>query len=288
MLISFIIPIGNLARDIANINSIILEMQKNFIELVFVLDTDEKSADIQLISLCHENGLINYQIIKSEGRNPGTSRNQGVLISEGEWIVFCDSDDLPNFNNIATEVANCSSDIDIVVGTFETQRLSQKDNGLSSIHQNLNLFWHSIALNPGLWRWAVRRDFANNVKFPELSMGEDQCYIAKLLQNDPKVFFSQKVFYRYRVGSGDSLISSKLKIGDLIKIIRIELSLDNYPKRYNNIKNFMVTRQILTVLKRGNTLHRFQAVEMLFKFIFTLNPRDYFLVLRFVMRVFKI
>ena len=288
MLISFIIPIGNLARDIQNIKSIILEMRKDFIELVFVLDTDEKSAYLQLNNLCRENGLKNYQIIKSEGRNPGTSRNQGVLISEGEWIVFCDSDDLHNFNNIASEVTNCSSDIDVVIGTFETQRLSQKNNGLSSIHQNLNLFWYSIALNPGLWRWVVRRDFANNVKFPELSMGEDQCYIAKLLQNDPKVFLSQKVFYRYRVGSGDSLISSKLKIGDLIKILRIELSLDNYPKRYNDIKNFMVTRQILTVLKRGNTLHRFQAVEMLFKFMFTLNPRDYFLVLRFIMRVFKI
>jgi glycosyltransferase involved in cell wall biosynthesis len=288
VLISFIIPIGNLARDIQNINSIILEMQKDLIELVFVLDTDEKSAYLQLINLCHENGLKNYQIIKSEGRNPGTSRNQGVLISEGEWIVFCDSDDLPNFNNIASEVINCSSDIDVVIGTFETQRLSQKNNGLSSINQNLNLFWYSIALNPGLWRWVVRRDFANNVKFPELSMGEDQCYIAKLLQNDPKVFFSQKVFYRYRVGSRDSLISSKLKIGELIKILRIELSLENFPKRYNDVKNFMVIRQILTVLKHGNILHRFQAAGLLCKYIFTLSPRDYLSVLRFVMRIFKL
>jgi glycosyltransferase involved in cell wall biosynthesis len=286
VLISFIIPIGNLARDIENINSIILEMQKDFIELVFVLDTDEKSAYLQLINLCHENGLKNYQIIKSEGRNPGTSRNQGVLISEGEWIVFCDSDDLPNFNNIASEVTKCSSDIDVVIGTFETQRLSQKNNGLSSINQNLNLFWYSIALNPGLWRWVIRRDFANNVKFPELSMGEDQCYIAKLLQNDPKVFFSQKIFYSYRVGSGDSLISSKLKIGELIKILRIELSLENYPKRYNDIKNFMVIRQMLTVLKHGNTLHRFQAADLLCKYIFTLSPRDFLSVLRFVMRIF--
>jgi hypothetical protein len=150
------------------------------------------------------------------------------------------------------------------------------------------LFWHSIALNPGLWRWVVRRDFAKNVKFPELSMGEDQCYIAKLLQNDPKVFFSQKVFYRYRVGSGDSLIGSRLKIGDLIEILRIEFSLGNYPKRYNNVKNFMVIRQMLTVFKYGNTFHRFQAAKLFFKFIFTLSPRDYFLILRFIMRVFKI
>lgn len=287
MLISFIIPVGNLARDIQNINNIILEMQKDFIELVFVLDTDEKSADLQLMNLCLENGLKHYQIIKSQGRNPGTSRNQGILISKGAWIVFCDSDDLPNFNNISSEVANCGGDIDILIGTFETERLSQNNNGRSSIHQNLNLFWYSIALNPGLWRWVVRRDFANNVKFPELSMGEDQCYIVKLLQNDPKVFFSQQVFYRYRVGSGDSLISSKSKIGDLIEILRIELSLDSYPKKYNDIKNFMVTRQILTVLKRGKTIYRFQAVEMLLKFIFTLKARDYFLVLKFIMRVLR-
>jgi glycosyltransferase involved in cell wall biosynthesis len=288
VLISVIIPIGNLARDIQNIENIIHETQKDFIELIFILDTDENLADLQLINLCHEKGLENYQIIKSEGRNPGTSRNQGVLVSKSEWLVFCDSDDLPNVSNIASEIANCGSNIDIVIGTFETQDLSQKNIGQSSFHQNLNLCWYSIALDPGLWRWVVRRSFANNIKFPELSMGEDQCYIAKLLQNNPEVFFSHKIFYRYRIGNRESLVGSKLKIVDLIEILRIELSLENYPKRYNNLKNFMVVRQLITLLKHGNTAYRSQTAELLFKFISTLSPRDYFLALRFILRVLKV
>lgn len=287
MLISFIIPIGNLARDIQNVKKIILEIQKDFIELVFVLDTDETAADLQLISLCHENKLIYYQIIKSEGRNPGTSRNQGVLVSKGEWVAFCDSDDLPNVNNIVSELVNCGTDIDVVIGNFEVQHVSQKNIGIGSIHENLNLIWYSIALHPGLWRWTIRRNFANRVQFPELSMGEDQCYIAELLQNDPEVFFSQKVFYRYRVGSGDSLISATSRIGDLIEILRIELSLKNYPKRYNDMKNFLIIRQVLTVLKHGSALHRFQTGKILFRFIFTLSPRGCFLLLRFILRILR-
>jgi len=286
MLVSAIIPIGNLAKDLQNIKSVIFELLEFPMELIFVLDTNEHLADSQLLNLCRETGIKNYQILKSSGRNPGTSRNVGISAANGDWLVFFDSDDMPNAKNIISEVTSCNTNIDIIIGTYEVQSSSPNSNQLTSIFHNSDLLWPSISLNPGLWRWVIRREFVHDVTFPALSMGEDQCYLAKLLQNNPEIIFSPKIFYRYRRSQNNSLTNSKAKINDLIEIIKMELSLKNFPLIYRKVKNYIVIRQLLTLAKNGNSIIRLEAFKLFFKFIFSLSPKDYITSIKFIFKVF--
>ena len=48
MLLSVIIPIGNLERDIENLYKIIDHVPKSLVEVIFVLDDDEKMLEVNL------------------------------------------------------------------------------------------------------------------------------------------------------------------------------------------------------------------------------------------------
>ena len=287
MLVSAIIPIGHLAKDLQNIESIILELSEFPIELIFILDTSEKTAESQLLNLCNKTGIRNYQILKSNGRNPGATRNIGISAATGDWLVFFDSDDMPNAKNIVSGVTSCNSDIDVIIGTYEVQLFSLNSHQRISIYHNSDLSWPSISLNPGLWRWVVRREFVRDVTFPELSMGEDQCYLATLLQNNPKIVFSPKIFYRYNRRQNNSLTGSKAKIRDLLEVIKMELSLRNFSLNYRKVKNYIIIRQLITLIKNGDSTIRFQAFKLFFKFLFTLSPLDYITSFKFILSVFR-
>jgi glycosyltransferase involved in cell wall biosynthesis len=168
ILLSVIIPINKFERDYSNLGSIVRASKSLYLEMIFVLDTSEKSAREELEKLCQTENLINYKILKSYGRNPGSSKNMGVLNATGEWILFCDSDDLPNLEIILNHILNAKTDIDVVIGSYETENL--KTGSINQIVLNKpNLNWELISMKPGLWRWIIRRNLLSNITFPELS-----------------------------------------------------------------------------------------------------------------------
>lgn len=280
-LLSAIIPIGNFMNDSQNIESIIYNSAENPIEFIFVLDTDEELATTKLKDLCLSNQLTKYKILECHKRNPGSSRNLGVLSATGKWVVFCDSDDLPNFLNMVNAIYESKNEYDVLVGGFEIEDLSHKFISKYPVHNNSELVWESIARNPGLWRWLIRRSFLLKTSFPELSMGEDQCFLAKILFNKPKIKLVGRYFYTYRKGGRVSLTSSKDNIDDLIECVKLELLMVGFPAMYLRIRNYMISRQLLTLFKSSSFSKKFKTLKLLVKFIYSINFKELFFVLRF-------
>jgi len=287
MLISTVIPIGNLAIDFQNLRDIIRQSYTLPIELIFILDTSEDSAAQKLENLCKIENCNAYQILESKGRNPGTSRNLGVLSAKSDWIVFCDSDDLPIFNNIVYAILNTKVDYNILIGSYEIENLRLGITTKQIINTNINSVWESISLNPGLWRWAIKRSFMSDITFPDFSLGEDQYFLIKLLSKKPKIRFSSEIFYRYRVEGRDSLTSAKLRVNDLISILQLEFSQKLYRKDFVRVRNNMINRQILTLFKNGNYVTRCYAIIFFIKFIFFIPPREYLNFIKFNISVFR-
>jgi glycosyltransferase involved in cell wall biosynthesis len=287
MLLSTIVPIGNLAIDYENLKKITQLSYAKPIELIFILDTDEKQALNQLELLCNNERLSSFQIIEGTGRNPGASRNLGISSAQGEWIVFCDSDDIPNFINIVKSILQNKNDFDIFIGSYEIENLILKTISTQAIDHNSIPVWKSIAVNPGLWRWAIRRDLLIGIDFPEFSMGEDQSFLIKILGKEPEIKFLSEIFYRYRVGGRNSLTSTKAKINDLIPIIKSELSQKSFPIRYVKFRNFMIIRQIFTLFKNGNVMAKIWAIIFLTRYVLLHPPTQYLDAYKSIVEVFK-
>ena len=186
MLISTIIPIGNFNIDQHNLIEIIKLSRKIPVELIFVLDTNEESAIEMLEEQCQIYEADSYKIVKSAGRNPGTSRNLGILSATGDWITFCDSDDLPNFSNVVSGILQVQTNCDVLIGSYEVENLKSGEMLKQKMPKSPKLIHQSISSQPGIWRWIVRRSFLAGLYFPELSLGEDQYFIITILLNFPR------------------------------------------------------------------------------------------------------
>ena len=288
ILLSTIIPIGNLAIDFENLRNIIKLSHAKPIELIFILDTGEEQAFNQLQSLCYNESLRSFQVVEATGRNPGASRNIGISLAQGDWVVFCDSDDLPNFVNVIDSILQDNNESDVLIGDYEIENLTLGTIFFRIIDKNSNSIWESIALYPGLWRWVIKKDLLIGIRFPEYSMGEDQCFLIRTLLNEPKVTFFSEVFYRYRIGGRDSLTSTKTRINDLIPIIRLELSPNKFPQKFITFRNFVIARQILTLFKNGTFRGKSWAVIFFVKSITLYSPAKYLSVLKYIVKESRI
>lgn len=115
-LISVIIPIYNSAPFLKRcINSILLQTFKDF-ELILVNDgSTDNSCDI-----CNEFASLDKRIKVFHRKNEGAgaARKFGVSQAKGNWIMFCDSDDI--LPAISIESLYKQHDkADIIVGTLE-------------------------------------------------------------------------------------------------------------------------------------------------------------------------
>jgi len=285
--LTVVIPIGCLAKDFNNLKDIIKQSLLVELEMIFVLDTDEEEAFIKLQNLCEAEHLENYFIYECHGRNPGASRNIGITKASGEWIVFCDSDDMPNFKILVEATINAQDNFDVIIGSYEVKNKSLNHISKHLIGYGSESTWDSISLNPGLWRWIIRSSFLKSIKFPELSMGEDQCFILYILQCNPEIKYCQKFFYKYQIGTKNSLTTNLAKIDDLISIIKLELAISEFPYEYINIRNNMIFRQIFTLLKRGNLKTKYKAIHLLLKYIFSISPNNYLFMMKFIFRTLR-
>ena len=287
MLLSVVIPIGNLGRDYRNLNKIIKSTPKEEVELLFVLDTDEKKAFFELSELCQKENLGHYKILFCSARNPGSSRNIGSEAAEGKWIIFCDSDDTPLFSNLLTAIYKADNESNIVIGSFVSENSFGIQTPASLIENNPTFNWQSIALNPGIWRWLIRKKLVENISFPDLSIGEDQFFLIKLLSNTAQIQFSSQIFYVYRSDIQGSLTSDKAKIPDLSRNLELEIAYIASIRIRNTLINNMIFRQIVTLFKHGNFRFKLLAGVFSIRLILLLSPRAIFSVVKFAIQIIK-
>ena len=193
-------------------------------------------------------GNISVEVFIGKFSGPARARNEGLKGVTTPFIAFWDSDDQPDIEKIVRMVnetdLNRSS---LIIGGFEilTNGSTPRKFRTSSLTQ--------VATNPGLWRCLVSTSLLNGITFPDLRLGEDQVFLAKILESGPKVIFKDEILYRYHYGGFNQLTSTRnfnpiLQANHLTRII-------GKTAKDKEIRKFLVTlqiKQLLTLLLRGN------------------------------------
>lgn len=285
--LSAIVPINRYFQHKVNIEKIIRDSVSMDIELMLVLDRESDAAFEDLTALLKKLNGSGF-VIASDSGNPGGARNAGLVRATGEWITFWDCDDEPVIPKIFKMVlSSTGSEAQVLVGSYQTR--SQKDEiAITQILDGSN--WEiELGLNPGIWRFVFRKDLIEKIRFPEARMGEDQIFIQRVFNVEPRVSVYQDVTYIYVVNVPNQLTGEKINLIDLEYMNKIALHEFNPGTKHSKISKTMIVRQLLT-LSRSEKLSKIARMTYLLKTTVCLirNPKISMKVIQMILeKLFK-
>lgn len=211
-LVSIIVPIYNSALYLNEcIESILKQSYDNF-ELILV---DDGSTDSSY-SICKKYAVVDKRITVIHNVNHGVSfsRNCGISIAKGEFVTFCDADDLYAINHIELLVDSALKyDSDITVCNFVYYRdgspLLRQSISESQILKKNELIKHMFITNyigGFVWNKLFSKRILSNVCFPnDIDICEDTYFVFSALINANRIYYSSETTYYYRLSSSSTI-----------------------------------------------------------------------------------
>lgn len=216
--LSIIIPVYNVEKYLpTNLNSILAaNLEKT--ELILV---DDGSKDDSL-RIC-QSYAAKYPCIRllcQQGSGPSVARNRGLDESNGEYIVFFDSDDyiLPAAFRKTVFLLDMCPEGECWVSDF--WRVAENGCILDRVYQikdtsepiedrtYMRRFLHEPDCVWNVWRYIFRRDFLldHGLRFCESARcAEDLEFVVRALSESKKTIFYHNPYYFYRVNYGKTL-----------------------------------------------------------------------------------
>ena len=227
-LISIIVPVYNAEKTIKKcIDSILSQTYKKF-ELILVNDGSTDNS----LNILREYETLNERIIIISQENSGVSvtRNKGINIAKGDYIVFVDSDDyiVENGLEILVNEIELNDKLDLVISGFYSIKNST-NRYLNAILENKIFNNLDFLLNEKLfkfistpWGKVYKTEIIknNNIQFDKnLSLGEDTIFVLEYLKYIRNVEFINESLFFINETEGSLSRRNRLDIFENIMII---------------------------------------------------------------------
>tara|TARA_Y100000996_G_scaffold370851_1_gene318734 strand:- start:80 stop:826 length:747 start_codon:yes stop_codon:yes gene_type:complete len=229
--ISIIIPFFKKRKFFKEtINSILNQSFKNY-EIIIIYD-DENKSDLNYI----RNYIQNYKNIKifanKKNLGVGLSRNIGIKKSKGEYLAFCDSDDVWKKNKLKEHLKfMIKNNLDF---SFTSYNIIDEEGKIIKSRRIKKKINYKILLTHcyiGLSTVLIKKRIVKNVKFTDMKTKEDYLLWLNLLKKNNKIKGFDKILSSWRK-TRNSLSSSVLqKLLDGFRLYNREL-------KYNVFKSF--------------------------------------------------
>ena len=260
--LSIVVPCGFSQDGYSNLKKWVAITEAREVEVILVIDTDitECQREIQNIKKLRQG----VKIVVSKSRNPGGSRNIGFQSATREWVMFCDSDDFLYVDrtlDLLDETIKKRKKIG--VGQFMRVLKSEQSTQrfLSAKIQDSIM---DLTIAPGIWRYIFLRERIENFQFLNLSMGEDQVFLASINMKSEELHFSKEVIYEYFIGSVDQLTNKPALLSDLL--IAVE-HLVYELKTQSIFSRQVVIRFLVTGVKHASLSHKMTFLLKLLRII---------------------
>lgn len=214
-LISIIVPVYNVENYIKEcIDSIINQSYKN-IEIILVDDGSTDNSG----SLCEEFSFIDSRIITLHKENGGLSdaRNYGIKHSNGEYIMFVDSDDVIDKDIVKVLYNLIHKDKAIDISGCGLKRFNDGHSPKFMHRDKYSILDREDSLKEFLYQKKIstsscgklyRRSVMENIFFIKNQRFEDNEFVFRVLLNADKVAVSESELYAYRYRQNSITTSS--------------------------------------------------------------------------------
>lgn len=210
ILVSIIVPVYNVGKYLDEcISSVINQKYKNW-ELILV---DDGSADESWKICCqYASRHSNIKVFHRENQGVSASKNYGLSLAQGDWIVFLDADDYWISDECLSSVVNVISLYDVDIVRYEYKAVDEKGIDLyaHSIERKYSIsnhvissysFFHTVIDGEFFgWLCAFRKEIILQHKFDEsMSYQEDVDFLIRLFaMRDYRCIYIPERFYAYR------------------------------------------------------------------------------------------
>lgn len=254
--ISVIVPIYNVENFLVKcIDHLIGQTYKN-LEIILVDDGSKDSSG----KLCDNYALKDERIRVIHKKNGGVSsaRNAGLEIAQGNYIMFCDSDDYYDFDMAETllkaleenvcDISMCGVRLFTDDKILE-ERIKYNPERLLKGEDLLKEYFNNDMLISSPVNKLYKKDVFNNLRYYEGIIYEDR-YLSIDLFLNYSVYALKDAKYNYYMRSGSIIHSSfSEKRMDFLKIIDHEqIIADKYPNLQKEVNNSYC--KIITMLLR--------------------------------------
>lgn len=220
-MISIIVPVYNGEKYIINCANALMSQSYQDIEIIFINDGSKDKTGNILDAVSEQDSRV--KVIHKENGGVSAARNKGLSIATGEYIMFCDADDIPQ-KNWCEELLLCiqkfpnSMPICAVLKVFAS---NLSENSLFTLSEDKcnEEYTHftkkdllsisDTGLLDTLWNKIFSNEIikTNCIYFDEtISNGEDNLFIYEYLAKiHGNTVFLNKVLYSYIQQNPDSL-----------------------------------------------------------------------------------
>jgi glycosyltransferase involved in cell wall biosynthesis len=240
MNITIIIPIFNSRRFLKEcLDSVCIE-NKNEIEIILIDDGSTDDSHDVYMEYIHNH---NFYVIRQENKGVSYSRNKGIEVAKGDWIMFVDSDDFLEFNwldKLKNELKYTEYDMIIFSQNYNNKIFSKYELQRACLSLKSEFINCSI-MSP--FSKCYKKSFitSSNILFHnEVINGEDMLFNFEILLRNANVKLVKCGFYNYR----KNLISSTNVFNE--KIIESDILFHKYLlELVSEYSNFQLWENIL-------------------------------------------
>ena len=241
MQLSIIVPVYNVQEYLSECLESLVALDIDKYEIIVIDDgsTDNSKEVMEFYEKKYSN-LINIYFQKNSGLS--ATRNRGINLAKGDYVVFIDSDDYifkNQFQNIWNEVEIYKSDVcvgnlaritdGVITNDLPPSRISnkliQRKNIDGNEYMSLSYDYVTNDFKVEAVTKFYKKSFLidNNLYFREGILHEDTLFFMRTMLEAKTVSYFNEVFYGYRMRSGSIMHSINKK--NYISVWKIALEL---------------------------------------------------------------
>lgn len=239
--ISVIVPVYKVEKYLRKCLDNIVNQTYSNLEIIVVDDgSPDNSGNIADEYAAKDNRV---KVIHKENGGLSDARNTGLAVATGEYVTFCDSDDIPDVREYEV-LYNLIKKYDADISFCELQRFCEGDEIIKSeeefidkeITKNEAFIKVLMDGNVGNYVWIklFKRDLFEGVEFPKGRTYEDIATIYKAMHKANKIAYTNEKLYYYLVGRTGAITSNytekKVKDAVLSYYEQYKFLAENYPE----------------------------------------------------------
>lgn len=214
--LSIIIPVYNVEKYIAKCLDSVIDLNRSDYEIIVINDGSTDSSHTIITDYAAKYPELIRAVSKENG-GLGSARNTGIELSQGEYLLFLDSDDYLAENAVAEIIEYTEKDFDIAVFDFipvtEQGRLLPlvkgcERDGLFSFEEFPELLFSPPCACNKIWKKSLFT--SGSIRYPDRLWFEDLATTPCLYLGAEKILHINKAWYYYLQRSGSITNNSRL------------------------------------------------------------------------------